>query len=199
DRRGGRADLRDGDHHGPGADRGGVMRYEDIPHEVNIASYFVGRNDPSRTALITNEGPVTYGELAARVNQAGNALLDLGVRQGDRVLIAMSDGLDFVVAWYAAQKIGAVTAEVYTLLEVKDYKYFVDYVSPKVVLADGTTADKLREAGATNLVVGLDIDGRPTELAPAPTTRDDVAIWKFTTGSTGAPKACVLTTRSPLL
>ena len=37
------------------------------------------------------------------------------------------------------------------------------------------------------------------ELAAAPTTRDDIAIWKFTTGSTGTPKACVHPARSPLL
>ncbi|WP_132126022.1 benzoate-CoA ligase family protein [Actinocrispum wychmicini] len=175
------------------------MRYEDVPASFNIASYFVDRNDPGRTALITGDGPVTYGDLATRVNQAGNALLELGVRQGDRVLIAMSDGLDFVVAWYAAQKIGAVTAEVYTFLPVKDYRYFVEYVSPKVVLADRTTAAKLIEAGAPNLIVGLDTDRQPSALAAAPTSRDDVAIWKFTTGSTGAPKACVLAARSPLL
>jgi len=37
------------------------------------------------------------------------------------------------------------------------------------------------------------------ELEPAPTTRDDIAIWKFTTGSTGAPKACVHTAASPIV
>lgn len=175
------------------------MRYEDIPDKLNLASYFVDRNAPNRIALITNDGPVTYGDLATRVNQAGNALLELAVGQGDRVLIAMNDGLDFVVAWYAAQKIGAVTAEVYTFLQVKDYQYFVEYVSPKVVLADKTTAGKLMEAHAPNLIVGLDVDRQPKDLVPAPTSRDDVVIWKFTTGSTGAPKACVLTARSPLL
>jgi benzoate-CoA ligase family protein len=177
------------------------MRYEDIPHEFNIASYFVDRNSPSRTALLTNGGPITYGELASRVNRAGNALLELGVRPGDRVLIAMNDGVEFVAAWYGAQKVGAVTAEVYTYLQVKDYRYFVDYVSPKVVLADAVTAGKLREAGAENLVVVDESFGQdqPDTLEAAATTKDDVAIWKFTTGSTGAPKACVLAARSPLL
>jgi benzoate-CoA ligase family protein len=162
------------------------MRYEDIPSSFNIASYFVDRNEASRTALITRDGPVSYGELASRVNQMGSALLDLGIRQGDRVLLAMNDSVDFVAAWYGAQKIGAVTAEVYTYLQVKDYQYFLDYVTPYVVLADSVTAPKLA-------------DGYPSALDAAPTTKDDVAIWKFTTGSTGAPKACVLAARSPLL
>nr|WP_157527917.1 benzoate-CoA ligase family protein [Kibdelosporangium sp. MJ126-NF4]CEL16644.1 Benzoate-CoA ligase [Kibdelosporangium sp. MJ126-NF4]CTQ89004.1 Benzoate-CoA ligase (EC 6.2.1.25) [Kibdelosporangium sp. MJ126-NF4] len=177
------------------------MQYADIPETFNITSYFVDRNPPERTALLTASGPVTYGELAVLTNKMGNALLERGVRQGDRVLLALSDSVDFVAAWYGAQKIGAVTAEVYTYLQVKDYQYFLDYVRPSVVLTDATTADKLREAGAQNLVVLSSefTDGASPTLTAAPTTKDDVAIWKFTTGSTGAPKACVLTGRSPLL
>jgi benzoate-CoA ligase family protein len=62
------------------------------------------------------------------------------------------------------------------------------------------------------LVVGADVElqagetsfdalaaDAPDELEPAPTTRDDIAIWKFTTGSTGLPKAAVHPTHSPLL
>jgi len=176
------------------------MRYDDIPPDFNITSWFVDRNDPTRTALHTNNGPVTYGELSTLVNRMGNALLELGVRQGDRVLIAVGDSVEFVAAWYAVQKIGAVTAEVYTFLQVKDYEYYLGYVSPVLVLADRATAGKLREAGARRMLVvdEVSFDQSP-DLAAAPTTRDDVAIWKFTTGSTGAPKACVLPARSPLL
>ncbi|MFD1051251.1 AMP-binding protein, partial [Kibdelosporangium lantanae] len=129
------------------------MRYDDIPPEFNITSWFVDRNDPARTALYTNTGPVTYGELSTLVNRMGNALLELGVRQGDRVLIAVGDSVEFVAAWYAVQKISAVTAEVYTFLQVKDYAYYLDYVSPVLVLADRATAPKLREAGARRVLV----------------------------------------------
>nr|AKA59431.1 benzoate-CoA ligase [uncultured bacterium AR_412] len=181
------------------------MRYSDVPRSFNIASYFLDRNEGSRTALVTSAGRTSYAELTSLANRMANALLELGVRQGDRVLIALNDGVEFVAAWYGAQKIGAVTAEVYTYLQVKDYQYFVDYVAPAAVLADATTAGKLRSAGARNLVVVGDksfsalLDRQSAALEAAPTTKDDVAIWKFTTGSTGAPKACVLAARSPLL
>ena len=43
------------------------------------------------------------------------------------------------------------------------------------------------------------LDGMPDEPDPAPTTKDDIAIWKFTTGSTGQPKAAVHPAHSAVL
>ena len=184
----------------------------------NVADYFVDRNlelgRGDRVALLTPEGPTTYRELAALVNRVGNVLLELGARRGERVLLALSDGVEFVATWYAGQKIGAVTAEVYTFLQAKDYRYFLDYTGASVVIADPLTLDRLREAGTEGrqvlVVGGADLRDNehdfatlvaqaPDTLATAPTTRDDIAIWKFTTGSTGAPKACVHTAASPII
>jgi benzoate-CoA ligase family protein len=184
----------------------------------NVADYFVDRNleqgRGDRVALFTPERATTYTELAALCNRVGNVLLELGARRGERVLLALSDGVEFVATWYAAQKIGAVTAEVYTFLQPKDYRYFLDYTGASVVVADPVTLDRLRAAGIDDrqvLVVGGDglrdnehdfatlVAAAPDSLEPAPTTREDVAIWKFTTGSTGAPKACVHTAASAII
>jgi benzoate-CoA ligase family protein len=190
------------------------MRYADIPREFNIASYFLDRNISDRTALITRSGVTSYAELTAMTDRVGNVLLGLGVRQGDRVLIALSDGVEFVATWFGAQKIGAITAEVYTYLQPKDYRYYASYTAPAIVVADGVTIEKLRAAGLRRLlVVGVPaaelqpgehhfetlVAAAPDELDAARISCDDVAIWKFTTGSTGVPKACVLAARSPLM
>ena len=182
---------------------------------LNLATYFVDRNiDEGRgddVALVTSGGPCTYAALAAQVNRVGNVLLDMGVRPQQRVLLTLSDSVDFVAAWYAAQKVGAVTAEAYTFLPAKDYAYYIDYTEAPVVIVDGGTLPRVREALqlSTNrplLLVAGDtgvelrggerslsalVAGAPEHLVQAPTTEDDIAIWKFTTGSTGQPKACV--------
>lgn len=184
----------------------------------NVADYFVDRNlelgRGDRVALLTPHGPTTYNKLASLVNRVGNVLLSLGARRGERILLALSDGVEFVATWYAGQKIGAVTAEVYTFLQPKDYRYFLDYTGATVVIADPVTLDRLREAGTDGrqvlVVGGTDlrdnehdfatlVAAAPDTLDTAPTTRDDIAIWKFTTGSTGAPKACVHTAASPII
>lgn len=183
----------------------------------NIASHFVDRNvDEGRggdTALLCDGRSTSYAELAALINRVGNVLRELSVRSGHVVLLALSDGVQFVATWYAAQKLGAVTAEVYPFLQPKDYAYYFGYTEARLVVADAVTLPALRAAGATNLLVTgvpeaqLRPGERPfetlvgqasSELDAAPTSLDDVAIWKFTTGSTGAPKACVHTARSPL-
>ncbi|HEX5995171.1 MAG TPA: benzoate-CoA ligase family protein [Jiangellales bacterium] len=198
-----------------------MLTYDDLPLQLNVATWFVDRNieqgRADRVALVVGEGTTTYGELAGLVNRAGNVLRELGLRQGERVLLALSDGVDFVAIWYGAQKIGAITAEVYTYLQPKDYAYFLRYTQARVVVVDRVTLDLVRTAAAghdvTLLVVGMPAgELRPgersfdqlmaaasSELAAARTSRDDVTIWKFTTGSTGEPKACVHPTHSPVL
>jgi benzoate-CoA ligase family protein len=190
-----------------------VIRYDDIPASFNVTSHFLDRNvEEGRggcVALFCGEEAVTYAELARLTNRIGNVLLDAGVRPEDRVLLALSDGPEFVATWYAVLKIGAVTAEVYTFLQPKDYAYYVEYTRARVVVADGTTVDKLREAIAgvrfppQLLVVGESFDElvaeASDELEPAATTKDDIAIWKFTSGSTGAPKAAVHPAHDPLV
>ena len=190
---------------------------------VNLATYFLDRNlscgRGGRTALIEGSRVCTYSDLAALTNQVGNALLELGVRPQQRVLLALADSIEFVAAWYAAQRIGAVTAEVYTFLQPKDYAYYVDYTGATVVVVDGVTLQRIRDAIQTTrerpilLAIGVARDQlrdgevefesivsrQSTDLTPAPTTRDSIAIWKFTTGSTGAPKACVHPVRSPMV
>jgi benzoate-CoA ligase family protein len=187
-----------------------VIRYGDLPRELNLASWFIDRNVEEgrgeRTALIGPGGPTTYAELARLVNRGGNLLRELGVRAEERVLLVLADSVEFVALWYGAQKIGAVTSEAYTFLQPKDYAYYLDYTRAGVVVVDETTEGPIREVAGSSrwlrevLVVDEErLAGMPGELEAAPTTKDDVALWKFTTGSTGQPKAAVHPQHSPVL
>lgn len=202
---------------------GPALGLEDIPAAFNVASWVLDRRlelgEGGRTALACGAETVTYAELAGLANRAGNVLREAGVRPGERVLLAACDGPDFVAAWYGALKIGAVTAEVYTFLQTKDFAYYLRYSQARAVLADAATLERVREAVAlspwqhTILVAGVPgeqllageveweraLADAPAELEAAPTRRDEIAIWKFTTGSTGAPKAAIHTHAAPRL
>src|SRR6516165_7111640 len=51
---------------------------------------------------------LTYRELEALVNAYANALLDLGIRRGDRVCLLMTNRPEFIVNWFALVRIGAI-------------------------------------------------------------------------------------------
>jgi benzoate-CoA ligase family protein len=186
-----------------------VITRADLPEQLNLATWFVDRNVEEgrgdRTALISPSGTVTYAELARLVNRYGNLLRELGVEAGDRILIVLGDSIDFVALWYGAQKIGAVTAEAYTFLQPKDYAYYLEYTDAKVVVADEATEAGIRDVVGERQVLVVDDEARsrleqlPDELEQGATTKDDIALWKFTTGSTGQPKGAVHPVHSPVL
>jgi benzoate-CoA ligase family protein len=190
-----------------------MVTYEDVPQRFNVARYFLDRHldegRGGRVALYCGDRAVTYAELAELSYRVGHVLRDLGVEPEHRVLLALSDGVEFVATWYAVVRMGAVSAEVYTFLQAHDYAYYLDYVRPRVVVTDLVTHAKVREAareagfrgrllavGVADLEAGEEdfharVARAPAEPVVEDTTRDDVALWKFTTGTTGRPKAVV--------
>jgi benzoate-CoA ligase family protein len=200
-----------------------VLTYDDIPRICNVADQFVDRNlregRGDHPALVCGDRAYTYEEVATFVNRVGHVLRGLGVKREQRVLLALSDGIEFVATWYAVLKIGAVVADVYTFLQPKEYAYYLQYSRAEVAVVDRDTLDRVRPGAAESrdlrhlLVVGAIpdeletgelsfetlTDEAPDELDAAPTSRDDIAIWKFTTGSTGAPKAAVHCAHDPLI
>jgi len=198
-----------------------MVRYEDVPERFNAARYFLDRNleegRGDRVAVYCGERAVTYRELVSLSNRVGNVLRELGVEPEDRVLLALADGVEFVATWYAVLKVGAVSAEVYTFLHPHDYAYYLGYAQPRVVVTDAATHPKVRQAAAEVgfqgkiLAVGVgelsqgEVDFHaavaqaPEDLRVADTTKDDFALWKFTTGTTGRPKAVVHCHYAPYL
>jgi benzoate-CoA ligase family protein len=151
-----------------------------VPELFNLASYFVDRHVAEgrggSTAIVCQGRRYSYAEIAALVNQAGNAFGHAGVQPGDRVLFILADGPEFVAAYFGAIKIGAVAVPTSTALRPADYAYLIEESQAKLVVG---------EEG----IPGLESCG--TALECAPTSADDAAFWLWTSGSTGSPKAAV--------
>ncbi|HLY18934.1 MAG TPA: benzoate-CoA ligase family protein [Bryobacteraceae bacterium] len=146
----------------------------------NLASYFVDRHVAegrgSRTAIICEGRRLTYAEIAAQVNQAGNALRRAGVQPGSRVLIILPDSPEFVAAYFGAMKIGAVAVPCNTALRPADYEFLLADSQARLVVSAAAPLDCARES---------------PELESAPASGDDAAFWLWTSGSTGSPKAAI--------
>ncbi len=160
-----------------------------------------------RRAILCDEGTLTYGDVAARMNRFGNFLRDADVRAEERVIVALPDGPDFVAALFGALRIGAVVVMVNPELTVDQLRYFFQYTRARAAFVSGASATLFAEAAqgalhAPRLIVVGDpevdrgLADASAELDPFPTHRDDAAIWLFSGGTTGKPKAVVQSHRS---
>ncbi|MDP2480519.1 MAG: benzoate-CoA ligase family protein [Candidatus Palauibacterales bacterium] len=183
------------------------------PERFNIADYFLddrvreGRGE--RTALVMDTGRWTYGEVQVFANRFAHRLRGAGVEPEQRVLLALPDGVELVAALFAVLKAGAVAALVNPGLSAEEIEYFIGYTRATVLVTDrdrvGTFLEaRERAARAARdflkavLVVGdpaFDeaLASAPEEFDSFPTHRDDAAIWLFSGGTTGRPKAAVQT------
>ncbi len=184
----------------------------EFPERFNMADYFLYHNveegRENKTCLYFRDEAYTYADAVRMANRAGNALRALDVDVEDRVLIALPDCPEFVWTWFGASRIGAVLTMVNPLLPAADYQYYLEYTRARVAIIDESLVRTFEEAtkGARYLRRVL-VTGRETGsflsfdetvgemsdqlIAPASTHRDDVAIWLFTSGSTGLPKGAV--------
>jgi len=182
--------------------------HPDIPRSSGIARFFLddrvaeGRGD--RTALLCGDERYTFAELARLSDRAAAAFRDLGVSPDERVLLALDDRPEWVVAFFAVQKLGAVVVKVSPDLPPEQYGWYLYYSRARLVVTHDRLAAAFHRADAPLLrrVVTVERDwgrllGRaPGDFRPEETDRDDPAVWLFTTGSTGQPKAAVHTHRS---
>ena len=178
------------------------------PERFNLADHLLdarvreGRGD--RTAVRTDETTLTYREVQALANRYGNLLTAAGVEPEQRVLIALSDGPDYVGALFGTVKIGAVVVMVNPYVKPDEIAYCYEYTRAKVALVDQELGGPFLERAAGErwpeqvFVVGSDasrarLDAAPDRLETFPSHRDDAVIWLFSGGTTGRPKAVVQT------
>ena len=188
----------------------------ELPVDLNIAYRFLdarideGRGD--RIALRLDDRELTYAEVQAVANRFGQVLRKLGVRQEERVLVALRDSPEFVGALFGTLKLGAVVVMVNPDLKVQNLAALFDYSRARVAVVAGDCLESFEAAHAQAhwqpqlLVVGGEGSSHPTFeqesegvdglLETTATHRDDPAIWLFSGGTTGAPKAVVQTHRS---
>src|SRR5467141_3639958 len=179
----------------------------ELPERLNIADWLLdarvreGRGD--RPALLTegDQGTLTYREVQALANRFGHLLKSAGVEPEQRVIIALPDGPEFVAALFGTLKVGAVVVMVNPQLAVDAIEYFYAYTRASVALVHRHTAPPFQAARAAAgahlkqiIVVGeasttRALEGASPALETFPSHRDDAAIWLFSGGTTGKPKA----------
>lgn len=137
----------------------------------------------------------TYREVAALAARYGRELAARGLGLEDRVFIVLEDGIEWVASFFGAQKIGCTTMFLNPSVTKEELAFYLEDSRAKGVITRREIAARLP---AVKVVLSVDdeatqskIAAHPAELETAPTLEEDFAIWLYSSGSTGAPKAAV--------
>lgn len=189
------------------------MKATDLPLYYNAID-ILERNLPARAdkvALLSAERELTFGQVSAEVNRAGNALRKLNVRLGDTVAIFAPDSAEWVVAFFATVKLGAIALGINTLLKPHELLFILrDSHARILVIHQSLLAafDAIRAelpdiehviviggpSGAGGARAFADfVAGEPDTLQAARTHREDFCSLNYSSGTTGDPKGILHT------
>lgn len=160
------------------------------------------RRRPDRIALVEGELRLSFGELWEQARAQAAALVELGIRPGDRVALMAPNTSEFPRAYYAILAAGGVVVPVHLLLSAEEVEHVLRDSGATLLLCHPAQAETGKAAAAATGVrmLTLGTDGELETLAHAAeplggyVTReaDDPAVVFYTSGTTGVPKGAVL-------
>jgi acyl-CoA synthetase (AMP-forming)/AMP-acid ligase II len=157
--------VRDGD---------GIARYTDRPASLVQMLRASTDRDAGAVALVEVGGPsMAYGELWDRAARVAGGLQAEGVGRGDRVAIRLGNGIDWVLAFFGVQMLGAVAVPVNTRFTEEEAAYVVEDSGTSYVFAAGAPLPDGEEAVIE-------------DLGP-----EDLSAIFYTSGTTGFPKGAM--------
>ena len=154
----------------------------------------------AHTAVIVPEDnlKITYAELRRQVRDVAESLAGLGIARGDRVGIALPNGLPVIVTFLAAAEAGTA-APLNPAYREEEFKFYLDDTNAKVLLLPPDGADEARKAAGSKVPVAsvamangkvtiVGASNRAPVAPPAAGEHDEPALILHTSGSTGRPK-----------
>ncbi|MEB6044574.1 acyl-CoA synthetase MbcS [Staphylococcus pseudoxylosus] len=148
---------------------------------------------------------ITYDQLVKNANQVGNMFLKHGLQKGDKVLVMMPRSIETYEIYIAALKLGIIVIPSSEMLRTKDLQYRISHGEVKAIVVTAESIDEFKAVKEYNTLTKFIVGGvyddwytvdsesakEADQLQIVDTSKDDVALLSYTSGTTGNPKAVV--------
>lgn len=189
------------------------MKKEDLiaPQTYNIVSEIEKyAENPAKEAILFEDEAgatqtITYANLIKNANRIGHVFLNHGLTKGDKVLILMPRAIETYEIYLAALKLGLVIIPSSEMLRTKDLQHRITHGEVSAVVAIAEHLDEFTQIAEYDELIKFVVGGQAehwhdltaekqqasTELAMVETSRDDIALLSYTSGTTAKPKAVI--------
>ena len=174
-----------------------------VGHVAELLAPTLAR-DPARTALVDAHRKYTFAELDESVRRAARVLHGLGVRAWERVAACLPNDASILIAFLAAQRLGAIWVGIARPLAPPEKRYLLEDSGARVYLVSPDLASEARAIAPATLEHVIDVAPQPQAstwsklLAQATSQAFSAAIdphapaaIAYTSGTTGFPKGAV--------
>ena len=186
-----------------------------LPAELNLTEYYLtphleaGRGE--RPYMHCEGEVLSYQALFEDACRWVNVLTDLGVQREQRVVMLMLEGLDYARVFWGTIRAGAIPVPLNTMLKTEDYRYYLQDSRARALVVDAAlwpqiapllpdlpllaqvviSGDAASSTGSTHPRLSSLLAAAKSEAPAARMSIDEPAMWAYTSGSTGSPKAVV--------
>src|SRR5689334_8612197 len=182
-----------------------VSVFVDRPNSIWAMVDAAAARNGEGEALVCGDKRLNWREVREQCLQIAGGLQAKGLRPGDRIALLLGNRIEFVLAVFAAARLGLVTVLLSTRQQTPEIAYVLGNCGAKLLLHEATLAERLPDAAEVpELVHRIAVDDHPPRSGfaaladhppleqPIAIAEEDTAMILYTSGTTGRPKGAML-------
>ena len=160
---------------------------------------------PDRKGFVYKNQSITFSELEHKVNELSDVLVNIGIKNGDRIFYFNTNSIDWVTIVFASSKIGAVVVPINYRSKSKELQFMLNDSEPALIFAGNRYHDLINNAISNSksnpiciniegeLSDGwIDLENTTQNNKNEPDNNNNIALLVYTAGTTNTPKAVIL-------
>src|SRR5262245_44105809 len=175
-------------------------------HYLSTLRQLLANGDATHPALVMPDGGplITYSSLRNQVDALAATLQSLGLGRGDRIAMALPNGIEIITAFFAVTAAAATAAPLNPAYTTDEFRFYLEDIEAKALIVPPNAGEQARAAAPAGVLLieaSLIADSQVhftvigSSLLPCKQTDpapDDVALFLHTSGTTSRPKGVPL-------